>query len=176
MRRIRYGVAMSLDGFIAGPDDEFDWIVADPEIDFNAIFEQFDTWLIGRRTFEVMASKGQPAPPGVRMYVFSETLQQSDHDNVTIVGNDWKEVVRLLREEKGKDIWLFGGGMLFRSLVEENLVDMIEVWIIPIVLGGGIPLLAETTGPIGLTLQGHHVYAKTGTVALVYAVNDALKH
>ena len=60
MRRIRYGVAMTLDGFIAGPNGEADWIVMDPDFDFAAMMAQFDTYLMGRRTYEV-ASAGGPA-------------------------------------------------------------------------------------------------------------------
>ena len=110
MRRIRYSVAISLDGYIAGLGDEFDWIVMDPDIDFARLSEQFDTYLLGRRTFEVTRSHGQAAIPGARTYVFSRTLRQSDYDDVTIVSENWRQVVQSLCEEEGKDIWLFGGG------------------------------------------------------------------
>ena len=66
MRRIRYAVAMSLDGYIAGPKDEADWIIVDPEIDFGALFAQFDTFLLGRRTFEIMAHAGKGETPGMK--------------------------------------------------------------------------------------------------------------
>ena len=173
LRRIRYSVAISLDGYIAGPGGEFDWIPMDPDIDFAGMSEQFDTYLLGRRTFEVTRVHGQAAIPGARTFVFSRTLRQSDYDDVQIVGENWRQVVQSLREEKGKDIWLFGGGSLFRSLAEGGFVDTVEVAIIPIVLGGGIPLVAEPTTRIALTLKEHTVYKKTGTVWLVYAVNDA---
>jgi dihydrofolate reductase len=79
MRRVRYQVAVSLDGFIAGPKGEADWIIMDPAIDFNALFEQFDTFLLGRRTFELFGKSGSPGMPGTKTYVFSRTLQQSDY-------------------------------------------------------------------------------------------------
>ena len=82
-----------------------------------------------------------------------------------------RQVLQSLREEEGKDIWLFGGGSLFRSLAEEGFVDTVEVAIIPIVLGGGIPLIEEPSKRIELTLKEHKVYEKTGTVGLVYTVN-----
>lgn len=69
------------------------------------------------------------------------TLRQSDYKNVTIVGENWKELVQSLREEPGKDIWRFGGGSLFRSLAAEGFVDTVEVGVIPTILGGGVPLL-----------------------------------
>ena len=172
MRRIRYSVAISLDGYIAGPGGEFDWIIMDPDINFAEMTEQFDTYLLGRRTFEVTRSHGQATMPGVRTFVFSRTLRQNDYDDVTIVGENWRQVVQSLREEDGKDIWLFGGGYLFRSLAEEGFVDTVEVAIIPTILGGGIPLVAEPSARISLTLKEHTVYEKTGTVGLVYTVNN----
>ena len=171
MRRIRYNCAMSLDGYIAGANDEFDWIVADPDIDFDELSEQFDTYLVGRRTFEVTAGQGAPVHSGARTFVFSRTIRQSDYKNVTVVGENWKEVVQSLREEPGKDICLFGGGALFRSLCEEGLVDTVEVSIVPILLGGGIPLVAKLSTRIELTLTEQRIYEKTGTVTLVYEVN-----
>ena len=119
-----------------------------------------------------MVGLGQAATRGIRTFVFSRTLRQNDYHNVTIVGENWREVVRSLREEEGKDIWLFGGGSLFRSLAEEGFVDSVEVAVIPIVLGGGVPLVAEPAKRIELTLTANNVYEKTGTVGLVYAVNN----
>ena len=177
MRRIRYGVAMSLDGYIAGPNDEFDWILMDPDIDFGEMYSQFDTLLIGRRTFEVTRryqgdSMGE-SMPGMRSIVFSRTLKQADYPDVTIVGDDWKQTVESLLHEPGKDIWLFGGGSLFRSLAAEGLVDTVEVGVIPILLGGGIPLLPPSDTPIKLKLTKHKVLKTTGTVGLEYEVEKA---
>ena len=102
--------------------------------------------------------------------MFSNTLRQSDYTDVTIIGDNWKEAVRSLREEPGKDIYLFGGGVLFRSLCEEGLVDTVEVSILPILLGGGVPLVPELSTRIELKLVGQKTYEKTGTLSLVYEV------
>jgi dihydrofolate reductase len=171
MRRVRYAVAASLDGFIAGPGGEADWIIADPEIDFRALFAQFDTALVGRQTFAGMA-RGKKKPgalPGLKTFVFSRTLRQRDYPKVTVVAEDAAATVAALRAESGKDIWLFGGGALFRSLLDAGQVDAVEVAVIPVLLGEGIPLLPPG-GQAKLRLTGHRVYQTTGIVSLQYAV------
>ncbi len=168
-RRIRYSVAMSLDGYIAGPNGEIDWIIMDPEIDFGAIYAQFDTILVGRRTFEPMVKAGQPTIPGVKTFVFSSTLRQQDYPDVTIINEKIEQTVAALRAESGKDIWLFGGGELFRRFLEVGLVDTVEVAVMPVLLGGGIPLLPTTSKETKLKLTGHRIY-KSGIVILEYDI------
>jgi dihydrofolate reductase len=160
---------MSLDGYIAGPKGESDWIVIDPELDFGAMFGRFDTILLGRKTYEATRGGGGGGMPGVKSYVFSRALMQADARGVT-VSNDPSQTVSALKAQPGKDIWLFGGGLLFRSLLELRLVDTMEVAIIPVLLGGGVPLLPDTPVRAGLQLLEHQVYEKTGTVRLEYAL------
>jgi dihydrofolate reductase len=170
-RLVRYGGAMSLDGYIAGPRGEYDWIVIDPEMDFDAMSAQFDTYLIGRKTFEAMGRMGndKKSTPGIRNIVFSRTLKQSDHPHVSI-SSDAERVVAELRRSPGKDIALFGGGELFRSLLAAGLVDRIEVVVIPVLLGGGIPLLPPPSGRAKLKLRKQRLYEKTGTIGLEYDI------
>ena len=170
MRRIRYAVASSLDGFIAGPGDEADWIIADPEINFEELFAQFDTVLMGRRTFEGLVKAGQTEMPGMATFVFSRTLRQDDYPQVTIVADEEAETLTSIRAEPGKDIWLFGGGQLFRSLLALGLVDTVEVGVIPVLLGEGIPLFPPPAPSAQLSLTSHKVYGKTGIVVLEYTV------
>jgi dihydrofolate reductase len=171
MRLVRYGGAMSLDGYIAGPNGEYDWIVIDPEIDFAAMSGEFDTYLIGRKTFEAMGRMGNDSKttPGIKNIVFSRTLKQSDYPNITI-SPDAVGLVAELRRSPGKDIALFGGGELFRSLLAAGLVDRIEVSLIPVLLGGGIPLLPPPAGRAKLKLRRQRLYEKTGTIGLEYDI------
>jgi dihydrofolate reductase len=171
MRLVRFGGAMSLDGYIAGPSGEYDWILMDPDIDFAGMMKQFDTFLIGRKTFEAMVRMGNAtkSTPGIRNIVLSRTLNPADHPYVTIEA-DAARVVTELRAQPGKDIALFGGGELFRSLLAAGLVDRVEVSLIPVLLGGGIPLLPPPAGRATLKLRHQRLYEKTGTVGLEYDI------
>jgi dihydrofolate reductase len=162
---------MSLDGYIAGPKGEYDWIVIDPDMDFAAMSAQFDTYLIGRKTFEAMGKMGNDAKrtPQIKHIVFSRTLKQSDYPHITIK-SDAVTVVTELRRSPGKDIALFGGGELFRSLLAAGLVDRVEVSVIPVLLGGGIPLLPPPADRAMLKLRKQRLYEKTGTIGLEYDI------
>ncbi|HEX8174982.1 MAG TPA: dihydrofolate reductase family protein [Pyrinomonadaceae bacterium] len=166
MRKIRYQVACSLDGYIAGPNDEYDWIVMDPDIDFQALFDQFDTLLMGRHTFEIAGGDFTK----MKTFVFSRSLRQEDYPGVTIVSEQVKETLDHLRAQPGKDIWLFGGGELFRSLLELGCVDTVEPAFIPLVLGGGRPFLPAPAVRQRLSLAQQRVYEKSGIVLLQYDV------
>jgi len=173
-RRLRYQVAVSLDGFIAGPNGEYDWIVMDPAIDFAAMVREFDTAVMGRKTYGVVARDGHLGMLGaMQCVVFSRTLSPVETTGLRIVADDPVEVVRGLKAQTGKDIWLYGGGELFRTLLAAGLVDTVELAVIPVLLGEGVPLLAPGSTTT-LVLHDHRVLAGSGIVALAYSVPGAV--
>lgn len=168
MRRIRYQVACSLDGFIAGPDDDFDWIPPEPSFDFDAHFAQFDTLLMGRRTYEVVGATGEGFR-GKEVLVASRMLDPSSHPGIEIVREGLEERIHELRNQSGGDIWLYGGGELFSQLLDWDLVDTVEPAIIPILLGGGTPLLPAPAARRRLRLVRHQAFP-SGMILLEYEV------
>jgi dihydrofolate reductase len=170
MRKIRYVVAASLDGYIAGPNGEADWIGIDPEVDFAALWAQFDTLLMGRRTYEAARQRmGETSFSGINTIVFSRTMEPRDHPKVTVVSELDPDWVQALKARSGKDIWIFGGSGLFRTFLDSGHVDTVEVTVIPVLLGGGTPLLPPPYHPAKLRLMSHKVY-RSGRVWLAYEV------
>jgi len=157
MRRIRYQVACSLDGYIAGPVDDFDWIPAEPDFDFEALYAQFDTLLMGRRTWEIVRASGEDFR-GKQVVVASRTLQTGEHPGIEVVGENLEARIRELRVEPGRDIWLYGGGELFGQLLSRDLVDTVELALLPILLGGGVPFLPSPAVRRHLKLTGHRTW------------------
>jgi dihydrofolate reductase len=126
---------------------------------------------MGRKTFETSGAMAT-GMPGIEVVVYSTTLDPAQHENVTVVQDDPVAHVRALkaRPDRRKDIWLFGGGALFRTLLAGGVVDTVEPAVCPILLGGGIPLLPTPAAQARLSLTRHTLYPASGIVLLEYAV------
>jgi dihydrofolate reductase len=164
---------MSLDGFIADGEGGTEWLVADPTYDPGPFFASIDTVLMGRVTYEKAVRQGMRAYPNLRNVVFSRSLPPGDYPEVTVIATDAAGTVAQIRREPGKDIWLCGGGILFRSLLGAGLVDTVELGISPLLLGrAGIPMLpaaSESSSPVRLELTRHEVLP-SGLLVLEYVV------
>ena len=171
MRQLRYSVAASLDGYIAGPKGEFDWIVVDPEIDFVEMYAGFSGLVMGRHSYDVFTSTGGAPEAPLPTYVYSRTLPEGTRDGITFK-RDALAHVQELKQEDGKPLWLWGGGELFRQLAAAQLVDGVDVAVIPVLLGGGIRLLPEPGPKLTLKLRTHRLYSQTGTIFLEYDVEN----
>ncbi len=170
-RKLTFGVACSLDHFIARADHSVDWLLWDDEV--GAISGDFwktiDTVVMGRKTYEVAVAKGTPVYPGVRNIVFSRTLREPMHRDVELVSGEAAGFVRNLKGEEGKGICVMGGGELARSLFQADLIDEFGLNIHPVLLGSGIPLFHEMRRQIDLDLI-ECKRLKNGCVYLLYRV------
>jgi dihydrofolate reductase len=170
MRKVILAVAVSLDGFIEGPNGEYDWCFTEPDYSLKEFFKRIDTIFVGRKTYE-MSSEMEGGPPGFpkfKEYIFSNTLQKIKK-GATLINGDIKTEVEKIKTEKGKDIWLFGGAGLTTSLMNLGLVDELSLAVYPILLGAGKPLFSNIKHRIKLTLVDTKKYA-TGLVSLTYNV------
>ena len=142
MRKVLYGAACSVDGFIAGVHDEVDWLrwTDDVAAISNQVWRTTDTVLMGRRTYEVAVRSGTTAYPGVQNYVFSRTLAPEAASHVMLVRGDAVAFVRDLVEQTGGDICVMGGGQLAASLLASGLITEVGLNVHPIILGAGIPM------------------------------------
>jgi len=177
MRRLRYNVAASLDGYITDANGAYDWIPDDPAVDFTGLFANVDTIMLGRRTYEAYEAGRDQSETAwkadARVYVISRTLDPESVRGATVINDDPVALASALRHESGDgDIWLFGGGQLFATLLDGGQVDAVEVTVVPVLLGGGTPMLASVANRAPLVLTHSQVYP-SGMVALHYSVPGA---
>ncbi len=159
MRKVIYGVACSLDGYLAGPNGEIDWLhwSKDAESVMAAFWPRVDTMIMGRKTYEVGLAMGggSVTMPGIdAAYVFSRTLGKGavKAKRAHLVTTDAGAFIRELKAKPGKDICLWGGGEFASSLLEQGLVDEIGLNIHPILLGSGVPTFLRLNARVPLRL------------------------
>lgn len=175
MRKVTFGVANSLDNFIAREDGAVDWLTWSKEAAqiAAALWKRVDTVLMGRKTYELglrmTGGKGNPMP-GIRTYVFSRTLSKSAAiQDTEIVASDAVRFVRKLKRARGKEICMMGGGELAKALFDAKLIDEVGLNIHPVLLGAGIPLFHPMKREIKLTLRESRPF-KNGCVFVMYRV------
>jgi dihydrofolate reductase len=173
MRKLILGLAISLDGYIEGPNGEYDWCMTDQDYGLSAFFDRIDSMFIGRKSYEQMLTMDEGTIPGfpvLKEYVISRTLSEVKPGAVLISDNVKEEVTRI-KNEPGKDIWLYGGSSLFTNLFNAQLVDEIWLSVHPIVLGAGKLLFNNIEQRTTLTLIDTKTYS-TGLVSLTYACGN----
>ncbi len=171
MRKVILALAVSLDGFIEGPNGEYDWCFTDQDYGMSDFFNRIDSIFIGRKSYELALTMGDNPMPGfpkLKEYVFSNTLKEVKSGAVLVKG-DIQSEVKKIKKENGKDIWLFGGASLTSSLLKYKLIDEIGLAVHPILLGGGKPLFSDIKERINLRLVDSKTYP-AGLVSLTYTI------
>ena len=178
-RKVRYSVAVSLDGYIASVDGSFEWLnratakAKGEDFGMTKFFKSIDTVLMGRKTYEVALKMGvkNSVYPGIKNYVFSSTLPAGERNGVEVVSGSVGKLIAKLKKERGKDIWLCGGGDLARQALLENAVDEITLGVVPMLVGSGLPAFPPGFNETTLELIEVKQY-KAGVLGLTYKVSS----
>lgn len=184
MRKIILNLAVTLDGFIEGINGETDWCIMDNDMEFEDFLSDIDTILYGRVSYDAWGtfvpeknadlSEQQfwNALHSKNKIVFSSKFRP-DTDKVTFINSDIAQQMKLLKQQQGKNIWLYGGAGLIRTFIALNLIDVYKISVHPIVLGKGKPLFEDLNGRIPLKLLNTRVF-KSGVVELEYIPESGL--
>lgn len=180
-RRVILDLAVTLDGFIEGPNGEVDWCIMDPDMDFNKFLNQIDTILYGRKSYDIWGQyipKNEDSDTDKEMwrlvhskekYVFSRTQKEPDIRAILINDNIVEEVNKL-KKKPGRDIWLYGGSSLITTFINLGLVDEFRLSVHPIILGEGKPLFIDINKRLNLQIVETKKFS-SGVVQLVYRLN-----
>jgi dihydrofolate reductase len=155
VRTVTYGAAGSLDGFIAGPGAEMDWLHFSPDVQtiIATYWKTIDVVLMGRKTWSHGAEQGSAgSSPEIKTYIFSRTLKESPAAGVELVTTDPGAFVHNLKRQKGRGICVMGGGELARTLFQAGVIDEVGLNIHPVLLGSGVPLFPEIGRRVNLEL------------------------
>lgn len=169
MRKVILGLAVSLDSFIEGPNGEYDWCFTDQDYGLNEFYKQIDAVFVGRKSYEMsfgLEDGGGFEFPKMKEYVFSNSMKDAK-EGVSIISGDIKTEVEKIKQQEGKDIWLFGGASLTTTLMNLGLIDELWLSVHPVLLGEGKPLFQELKDRTNLKLIDTKVY-ETGLVSLKY--------
>lgn len=169
-RKIILNLAISLDGYIASEDGGYDWIVGDGDntlntkdkLDFNKFLEGIDIVVMGKNCYDQNMHNEYK---NKKVYIATSQKIQNQ-DNIHFINGDICKIIQEEKEKEGKDIYLFGGGVLIDSFIKANIIDEYIIGIIPIILGKGRPLFLENNPTINLHLVEYIV--ENGITILKY--------
>jgi dihydrofolate reductase len=168
MRSIVLGLGISIDGHIARLDGSVDFLFMPKDYSMALFFATIDAALMGRKTYEIGLKMGGSFDGGkIEYYVFSRSLPPGKRDGVIFVNEPPAEVVAQLRERRGKNIWLMGGGELALYFLKADLVDELYLGIVPVLIGEGIPLFRSGFPQRDFTLVENKTFSK-GLISLKY--------
>jgi dihydrofolate reductase len=169
-RNVVLAVAVSLDGYIARRDGSVDWLIEDPTINLGEYANQFDVIVAGRKTIDVEKPSGGGGGPfgDMACYIFSRTRPPGKRGDAEYVNKSPSEFVRDLKALPGKDIWLMGGGELAREFLKEDLVDGMDLAVMPVLIGEGISLFPAGFPQRNFALVSHQAYP-SGIIRAIYA-------
>ena len=171
MRKIILFIATSLDGFIAGEDDDISWLFTDGDYGYKDFYDSIDTTLSGYNTYRIALTFGSFPYPDKTNYVFSRLHQHSEDTPVKFIAADPCLFAGNLKAEAGKDIWLIGGGELNTLLLNDGLIDELIISIHPIILGKGIPLFAGQPKRKTLHMTKSEAFA-SGLLQVTYKIEE----
>jgi dihydrofolate reductase len=166
MGKLILNLALSLDGFIEGPNGEYDWCLGDQDYGLTEFSEQIGALLMGRKTFKTLRASGEDPFPNKHKYIVSTKLEAKGTDE-TIINSELETAVRSLKNESDKDIWLFGGAQLTDAMLKEKLVDEIQLSVHPLLLGNGTRLFRSMNSRMPMELTKCTQYT-SGLVQLHY--------
>jgi dihydrofolate reductase len=172
MARIRFYVATSLDGFIADGDGGVDWMAPyDARLyGYDRFLSEVGAVVMGRRTFEMINATGEDWPyAGLTAFVLSSEPLSGAPRGVVASGIGMLGTLQRARETTQKDIWVMGGATTLQSALEEGLVDLVEIFLVPVLLGSGLTLLNDLRRRQSLLFDGIEAFPD-GVVKLRYIV------
>lgn len=143
-RKLKLYIAASMDGYIAGPKGEIDWLEAAGDLDYgyHDFYSSIDTTVMGNSTYKLTLTVDEFPYADKANYVFTRSAPPPDTANARFVSRDIAAFVKSLKGMPGKDIWLIGGGQVNTVMLNAGLIDEIILTVFPLVLGDGIPLFA----------------------------------
>jgi dihydrofolate reductase len=177
VRKVILDLAVTLDGFIEGPNGEIDWCIMDDDMNFEGFLETIDTIFYGRVSYDTWGNfqpetnisdtelKFWQSVHSKKKYVFSS--QDREDDKATFISLDIANRVNEIKEQNGKDIWLYGGASLIKAFIQLGLIDTYRISVHPIALGNGKPLVENLKRRLNLKLIKTNVF-KSGVVQLIY--------